>query len=93
MNSQQTEAESSEEPYLKKVDNTSNGQASNANHDSDAIPAIEIRGLYKVFGNHVKRALALSEQGKSKQDILQETGAVLALKTPTLKSTNAKFSL
>ncbi|WP_325049099.1 quaternary amine ABC transporter ATP-binding protein [Dongshaea marina] len=35
--------------------------------------------MYKVFGNHVKQALSLADQGKSKQEILQKTGAVIGI--------------
>ncbi|SCA57330.1 glycine betaine transporter subunit; ATP-binding compoent of ABC superfamily [Candidatus Terasakiella magnetica] len=41
---------------------------------------IKIEGLYKLFGNTPKQYMELVHQGKSKDDILAETGHTLGLK-------------
>ena len=41
---------------------------------------ISIRGVYKIFGDRGDEALQLAHSGKSKDDIQEETGCVLALR-------------
>ncbi|AKQ67890.1 Glycine betaine ABC transport system, ATP-binding protein OpuAA [Myxococcus hansupus] len=40
---------------------------------------IEVRGLRKIYGGNPERAIALLEQGRSKQQILEETGCTVAI--------------
>ncbi len=40
---------------------------------------IEVRGLRKIYGGQPERAIALLEQGRSKQEILEETGCTVAI--------------
>lgn len=40
---------------------------------------LKVEGLYKIFGNRTKAALTLAEKGKSKAEILEETGCTLAI--------------
>ncbi|MBD3222555.1 betaine/proline/choline family ABC transporter ATP-binding protein, partial [bacterium] len=40
---------------------------------------IETRNLFKVFGSNPDRAFPLIEQGKSKEEILEKTGCVVAI--------------
>ena len=47
---------------------------------------IEVQDLYKVFGHQPERAFPLLEQGKSKEEILEETGCVVGIN-------NARFSV
>lgn len=49
-----------------------------------AEPLIKIEGLYKVFGRHLEKVMALVEAGKSKEQILSETGHTLGLKNINL---------
>ena len=41
---------------------------------------ISIRGVYKIFGDREEEALQLARDGKSKDDIQEDTGCVLALR-------------
>ena len=43
-------------------------------------PFIHIEGLYKIFGENPESVLPLVEEGRSKDDILAETGHTLGLK-------------
>ncbi|UTW02675.1 glycine betaine/L-proline ABC transporter ATP-binding protein [Amphritea atlantica] len=45
-----------------------------------ATPLIRIEGLYKLFGNNPKKFMPLVHAGKSKDEILAETGHTLGLK-------------
>lgn len=41
---------------------------------------IKVEGLTKIFGNNTEKALALLEQGRSKDEILKETGQAVGIK-------------
>ena len=43
------------------------------------MPRIEARHITKVFGDAPERALDLVKQGKSKDEILRETGQVVGV--------------
>ncbi|HEY7865680.1 MAG TPA: glycine betaine/L-proline ABC transporter ATP-binding protein, partial [Psychromonas sp.] len=47
-------------------------------------PLIKIEGLYKLFGRHPEKVMALVESGKSKEQILNDTGHTLGLKNINL---------
>lgn len=49
-----------------------------------AEPLIKIEGLYKLFGRDPEKVMALVEAGKSKEQILSETGHTLGLKNINL---------
>lgn len=40
---------------------------------------LRVENLYKIFGSDPKRAIPLLEQGKSKEEILDETGCTIAI--------------
>lgn len=44
-----------------------------------AINKIEVRNVFKVFGNREKEVLALIHQGKNKDQVLAETGCVVGI--------------
>ncbi len=46
---------------------------------------LRIEGLYKIFGPHPKTALKLSKQGKSKAEVLEETGCTVAINNATFE--------
>lgn len=48
--------------------------------NAEAQPLIRIEGLYKLFGNNPKKYMPLVHQGKTKDEILAETGHTLGLK-------------
>ncbi|MCZ2720882.1 glycine betaine/L-proline ABC transporter ATP-binding protein [Marinomonas sp. 15G1-11] len=48
-------------------------------------PFIEVSGLYQIFGNTPKKIMPLVNAGKSKDDILAETGHTVGLKDINLK--------
>jgi glycine betaine/proline transport system ATP-binding protein len=50
-------------------------------------PLVEVAGLTKVFGPHQPEALALLADGASKRDILNRTGATVALADVNLRMT------
>ncbi|MFC6671966.1 quaternary amine ABC transporter ATP-binding protein [Marinobacterium aestuariivivens] len=55
-------------------------------HDVDAVqPLIRIEGLFKLFGSNPEAVMPLVHQGKTKDDILAETGHTLGLKDINLK--------
>lgn len=41
---------------------------------------LEIKNLYKIFGEHPQRAFKYIEQGLSKEQILEKTGLSLGVK-------------
>ncbi|MDZ7727331.1 MAG: glycine betaine/L-proline ABC transporter ATP-binding protein [Dehalococcoidia bacterium] len=43
------------------------------------MPHISIRNLYKIFGDDAQRAIELEKQGKTREEIQQETGCVVAV--------------
>jgi glycine betaine/proline transport system ATP-binding protein len=47
--------------------------------DSGGSPTIQVRSLWKVFGDNPERALAPENASKEKGDILEELGCVVAL--------------
>ncbi|MCV6589912.1 MAG: choline ABC transporter ATP-binding protein [Marinobacterium sp.] len=49
------------------------------------MPAVRIRNLDVVFGNNSARALALLDQGKSRQDIIDETGDTVGVHNANLE--------
>jgi glycine betaine/proline transport system ATP-binding protein len=46
---------------------------------------IEVQGLFKIFGANPDQAFPLIEQGKSKEEILEETGCVVAINDATFQ--------
>ena len=44
-----------------------------------AINKIEVRNVFKVFGNRQKDVLALIQQGRNKEQVLAETGCVVGI--------------
>lgn len=48
-------------------------------------PKLVIHSLYKIFGNRPKSALSLLEMGRSKEDILEETGQTIGLQAIDLE--------
>lgn len=51
---------------------------------ADLANSIEVRSVYKVFGDHIEEGLKLAQQGMSKEDVLLHTGANLALADVTM---------
>lgn len=47
-------------------------------------PKVEVRHLYKVFGDRPERAFSLLQQGISKQDIFDRTGMTIGVKDANL---------
>lgn len=47
--------------------------------DDQNRPLIEVQGLYKIFGNHPETVLPMIKEGRSKEDILMETGHTVGL--------------
>ena len=43
---------------------------------------LEVKNLYKVFGDHPEKAFKLIEKGESKESILAKTGLSLGVKMP-----------
>lgn len=43
------------------------------------MPVIKVEGLSKVFGKNVKQALKMLEQGKTKDEILKQTGSTVGV--------------
>lgn len=43
------------------------------------MPVIKVEGLSKVFGKNVKQALKLLEQGKTKDEVLKQTGSTVGV--------------
>ena len=43
------------------------------------INKIEVRNVFKVFGNREKDVLALIREGKSKEEVLAKTGCVIGI--------------
>lgn len=65
------------------------GMPSQPLSDSDGesanpIPKIEVRNLYKVFGEHTRQAFRLIDQNRSKTEVLAETGCTLAVSDVSL---------
>ena len=48
------------------------------------MPLIEIRSVYKIFGDAAEEALALVREGAGKDDLLAKTGCTLGLKDVSL---------
>lgn len=48
--------------------------------DQELKKKIEVQGTTKIFGKHTKRAAQLLNEGKSKKEILQATGATVGVK-------------
>ena len=49
------------------------------------MAVIEVDGLYKIFGDRPDRALELIEQGKSKAEVKEQTGSVIAVNDATFE--------
>ncbi|GKV67389.1 MULTISPECIES: quaternary amine ABC transporter ATP-binding protein [Sporosarcina] len=49
-------------------------------NDGEMIKKIEVHGTTKIFGKNSKRAAQLLNEGKSKKEILQATGATVGVK-------------
>lgn len=43
------------------------------------MPNIRVENLYKIFGQNPERAMPLIEQGKTKEEVLEETGCTMAV--------------
>lgn len=43
------------------------------------MPVIKVEGLSKVFGKNIKQALKLLEEGKTKEEILKQTGSTVGV--------------
>lgn len=56
------------------------------NKENSKDVQIEIRGLYKIFGENAQRALELSKRGYSNEQVLRRTGCAIAVK-------NANFNI
>lgn len=52
---------------------------------------LEVKNLYKIFGEHPQRAFKYIEKGLSKEQILEKPGCRLALKTPVWPLKKARF--
>lgn len=52
----------------------------NTSTDNSTSPLIEINGLYKIFGSQEDTIFPLLEEGKSKKEILAETGHTVGLR-------------
>jgi hypothetical protein len=53
---------------------------------------LEIKNLYKIFGEHPQRAFKYIEKGLNKEQILEKTGYRLASKTPVWPLKKARYS-
>ena len=47
--------------------------------NNEAISKIEVKNVFKIFGNRSKEALAMVGQGKTKDQVLAETGCVVGV--------------
>lgn len=47
--------------------------------------AIEVKDVYKIFGNHPKKVYTLLEKGISKEEILEKTGNTVAVQNVSFK--------
>ena len=52
---------------------------------------VRVENVTKVFGKHPQRALSLLKEGKSKSEILKETGMNVGVKKQRLKFTRRDF--
>lgn len=52
---------------------------------------LEVKNLYKIFGEHPQRAFKYIEKGLSKEQILEKRGYRLALKTPVWPLKKARY--
>ena len=52
---------------------------------------VRVENVTKVFGKHPQRALSLLKEGKSKSEILKETGMNVGVKKQRLKFTREIF--
>lgn len=52
--------------------------------DSKAAPKLEVRNLYKIFGDHPQKALTLLKQGVEKDEIFSRTGLTVGVKDASL---------
>lgn len=52
---------------------------------------LEVKNLYKVFGEHPQRAFKYIEKGLSKEQILEKTGLSLGVKTPVWPLKKARY--
>jgi len=54
------------------------------------MAAVEFRNVDIVFGRNEKQALALADQGATRDEILARTGAVLGASNINLRSSRAR---
>ena len=47
---------------------------------STGQPALQVRNLWKVFGNRTEAAMSLSKQGRSRSEVLAETGCTVGVR-------------
>jgi glycine betaine/proline transport system ATP-binding protein len=52
---------------------------------------IEIKNLYKIFGNRPERAMSLLEQGKNKESIFEETGLTVGVQGASFSVRNGEI--
>ena len=55
------------------------------------MPVIEVKNLTKIFGRNTKEALSLSKQGKTKEEILNQTGCTVAVNKATFSVEQGEF--
>lgn len=53
---------------------------------------LEVKNLYKVFGEHPERAFKLLESGKNKEQIFAKTGLSVGVKMPIWPLKKARYS-
>ena len=57
----------------------------------DEQPKIRVEGLYKVFGHNPSRAIKLLEQGKTKDQVLEETGNTVGINNASFDIHNGEI--
>ena len=69
------------------------GTADSETEQSDRETAISIRNLYKVFGDddQIEVAIGMSNEGKTKAEIQEETGAVVGINDVSLEITKGEM--
>lgn len=56
-------------------------------------PILEVKGLYKVFGDETERAFAMINQGADKDAVFEKTGATIGVNDVSLSIREGKSSL
>ncbi|WP_428263422.1 quaternary amine ABC transporter ATP-binding protein [Haliangium sp.] len=67
-----------------------NGSGSHDPSDVDDIE-VEVRNLYKIFGSNPQRVYPLLDKGVSKEDILDQTGCVVAIDDVSFQVRRGEF--